>query len=290
MSTFKQIAELLTDRQEIRITIQKVGEDLVTITNLDFKKKGDPIHISGTPDELDEHYIAEISKPLQHKTAFSSNADKVAEDVEKSAKKPAASSSTSSSKKKTVRSGSKKPVATKKAPVKKAAPKKVVKAPVKKAAVKKAAPKKPDIKKGLSTLLENAKKDITTKGPAANQLNIEDEAKKVDQHFDTVMLAANLAFKEGRYADAIKDYTEAQTIKPGNVTAADSLEMSLKKQTFTEHMAAGKEAIAAQKFQDAVDIYTKAFDLFPMDKDADTQLGVARKKLAAFQLLNEDLV
>lgn len=276
MSTFKQIADLMADRQEIRITIQKVGEDLVTITNLDFKKKGDPIHISGTPDELDEHYIIEISKPLQHKTAFSSNADKVAEKAEKDGKaKPAATSSSSNKSKK-------KAAPKKKAPVKKAAP--VKKSPVK------AAPKKPEIKKGLSALLDKSKKDIAANKPAANQLDIEKEAQKIEEQYKAAMTAGNSAFKSKSYEVAAMSFKEALKLKPEDGRAKLDLQSATEWQDFTTFMEVGKEALTAQKFQDAVDAYAKAFNIFPKNDEVNTQLGISRKKLAAFQLLNEDLV
>lgn len=80
---FRQLSATLKDRQEIRISIKKIENDLVAVVTTDFKSGTKNIEMSGTPEELDENFIAEIEKPISAISSFKSNADEVKAEIEK---------------------------------------------------------------------------------------------------------------------------------------------------------------------------------------------------------------
>ena len=79
---FKQLAETLKDRQELRLTAKKIEGELVLIIAPDFQKEGTNIHMTGSPEELDENFFVELKKPLETKVEFQSNAGEVAAEEE----------------------------------------------------------------------------------------------------------------------------------------------------------------------------------------------------------------
>ena len=243
---FTQLAELLDDRQELRITVKKVDGDLVTITNTDFKNKGEAVHITGTPAELDEAFVAEIKKPLEApKATFQSNADEVAEEIKKEAKEDA------DSKKKPAKPAGKANAKKKSAPVKAAS-----------------GSKKKPIKK-------------------AEQLEIKPD---VSEEFDKLMAEAKLNIDADQHAEAIQYLEAALELNPDNKECKTVLKQAKDNLEFNTHMDEGKACMDKKDFQGAVDNYTKAIDIFPKDDIANSQLGIARKKLEAYNLLNDELV
>lgn len=234
MDTFKQLAGLMVDRQELRITITKVGEDLVTITNLDFKKKGEPLHITGTPEELDEHFVTELGKPLQHKAAFSSNADKVADKAQKDSEKKEVKSTPSS--------GSKKPV-------KKAA---------KKAA--KPAPNQPNIEQEAAKVEEQFNGFIND-GKAAQEKHEYAEAMK---HFEEALKLKPDDFETKKHLQIAKQNLNFRT-------KLDQGEEHLTNKKFQEAVDCFKEACnifpADEDAKTRLDLATKKLDAFNLLHD-----------------------
>lgn len=243
---FTQLAELLDDRQELRITVKKVEGDLVTITNTDFKNKGEAIHITGTPAELDEAYMNEIKKPIEiSKATFQSNADEVAGKIQEEKKDES----------KNHDNGSKK-LTSKKKPVKSA---------VKKSETKN---KKRPAKK-------------------AEQLELKPD---VTEEFDKMMAMAKEAMDDKKYTTA-KEYLEtALTLNPDDETCKSELELVNNQIDFDAHVVSGKQFMEKKEFQNAVDSFTKAFNIFNDNEEINSLLGTARKKLDAYNLLNDELV
>jgi len=95
------------------MTIKKIEGELVVIAVPSFKDEGKHIHITGTPEELDESFISELSKPIAAQVEFQSNAAEVATEVAEEKEEEKADT-----KKETEKS-----TKVKKAPVKKAAKK-----------------------------------------------------------------------------------------------------------------------------------------------------------------------
>ncbi len=89
---FKQLAALLVDRQEVRLNITKIKDSLVILAVPNFKEEGKAVNITGTPEELDENFITEFSKPMAVINTFSSNAAEVAKEIEEDAADDAKSS------------------------------------------------------------------------------------------------------------------------------------------------------------------------------------------------------
>lgn len=92
VSIFAIIATLLEDKQSVDLKIQKVGDELVLLVDPKINGKTAAFTMSGTPEEMDEHFITELQKPIEKIKAFVSTADKaeVADDeTEEKDKKPA---------------------------------------------------------------------------------------------------------------------------------------------------------------------------------------------------------
>lgn len=95
---FKEFASMLGDGDTLNITIKKKEEKLIiSIVPKVYKVKDDvhnkisPLVVSGTPEELEEGFIAAISSPIQKVTGLLANA----KEFEKSAEKAATNGKTS---------------------------------------------------------------------------------------------------------------------------------------------------------------------------------------------------
>lgn len=106
---FNELAELMSDRDIITLTLTKVnGKMSVSVmptkTGLKDEAKGklSPIIVSGTPDELDAEFIQAICQPLAKATGLLTNMDTFEKSMEAA---EAASKATTEAKKKEEKEG-----------------------------------------------------------------------------------------------------------------------------------------------------------------------------------------
>lgn len=191
---FTELSENLVDRQELRLSIKKIGNDLVVTATPNFKEAKHNIEMSGTPEEIDENFINEIKKPLAVKTAFSSNADEVTKELEEEA-----------AEEKTEKSNpKKKPDAKKKADTKNTTK---AKAPV----AKESAKEKPKVEEPVKEKApEKSSEEIKA---ASDKKQLEQYVKEGEQYM-----------KDRKYPEAADTFKKALEIEPGNALVKQKYE------------------------------------------------------------------
>ena len=177
---FKQLAAALDDRQDLRMNVKKIGEDLVVTVTPNFKEATKNIEMSGSPEEMDENFINEIKKPLEVKAAFSSNADEVKEELEEEEEEE------------------------------EEAPKKETSSSKKKPANKKAAPKKIEKEKA-----EKPKKEVVEKTEP-----VKEEGPSKKELFDGYMAEGKKLHEERNYQGSVDAYIKAHEIFPDKANNA----------------------------------------------------------------------
>ncbi len=119
------------------------------------------------------------------------------------------------------------------------------------------------------------------KKAAADAAVLEAEAQKREKDYAAAILAGNTALTAKRYDDAKKAFTAALAIKPSDKAAQAGLNAIVadvkKKQDFDRLMNQAREALAAKKDVEAVNLYQAALNLFPNDPDAKKGHAAAKK-------------
>ena len=89
METFKSLAEMLADGQQLTITLRKSGQELVASIMPDVSAVKDkavdnivPIVMSGTPEEFDDGFIGALKSGLPAATGLVANIKEYEESVE----------------------------------------------------------------------------------------------------------------------------------------------------------------------------------------------------------------
>jgi len=206
---FKELAETLVDRQELRMSIKKIGEDIVVVVTPDFKSGTKNIELSGTPDEMDENFLTEIKKPLEADKQFSSNAAEVTTEIEEEKETKEVKSKVT-------------PKSTEKVAAKKVTPK--VETPEEE--------KEEEEKIELEEVVENLETKTSDEIEAAiiEEVKIEEVKEEVKEKnqpttksFDELMAAGKQFFNDRLYQDAETSYKEALALKPDNEKAKAAL-------------------------------------------------------------------
>ncbi len=197
---FKELADTMSDRQEMRVNIKKIGEDLVVLVVPDFKNQGKNINMSGTPEEMDINFINELVNFKDAKVEFTAEVTTSTNDEEEEEVKG------------NIPAGSEKGREIAKA--KKEATKK---------AVKKVEPVKenPDHNEGPDPT-EEVKEEAKVEEPVIEAK--EEEVADVDfetqeETFEIKMAEGKALFDERKYADAKGKYQEALDLQPDNEKA-----------------------------------------------------------------------
>jgi epidermal growth factor receptor substrate 15 len=105
--------------------------------------------------------------------------------------------------------------------------------------------------------------------------------------YTALMAQGGDALKNKRYNDAIAAFTQAEKLYPKDADALQGLSDAQKAATadaqsqYAQLMLQGAAAMRAQRYQDAVQVYTNALTLVPNDQTAIQQLALAQKALAA---------
>jgi tetratricopeptide (TPR) repeat protein len=139
-------------------------------------------------------------------------------------------------------------------------------------------------------------KDATKALDDAKKAQEAEKKKKQAADYNSAIQAGKTAFAMKKYDEAIKAFTDAGQIMPGDKDAATLLkeaqtaktaaleaeakhkaEEAKKKEDFAKLMNAGKDALTAKKYDDAIRDYTDALKLMPGDKDATKALEDAKK-------------
>jgi tetratricopeptide (TPR) repeat protein len=140
--------------------------------------------------------------------------------------------------------------------------------------------------KDAADLLKAAEKGLADAKTAA------DAEKKKQADFDAALRSGSAALAAKKYDDAIRAYTEALKLKPGDKDATAGLnnakqaqDADKKKQKtaadYDNAIRAGKAALAAKKYDDAIKAFTEAGQLQPGDRDAAALLKDAQNAKAA---------
>jgi PRTRC genetic system protein E len=194
---FKQLAEALVDRQELRMNIKKIGDDLVVTVTPNFKEAKQNIEMSGTPEELDLNFITELKKPLEIKTTFTSNADEVATKLEEDLGEEKEIKEKATSKKSDKKADAKKKAGSK---TTKATPEEMAEEPAPKAEEKK--------------VIEKTPEEVES---AAKKKALEQYVKDGEQYM-----------KERKYPDAEAAFKKALDIEPENKLIKEKYESAAK--------------------------------------------------------------
>ncbi len=119
--------------------------------------------------------------------------------------------------------------------------------------------------------------------------------KKKRADYDAAMRTGRAALAAKQFDEAIKAFTDAGKLLPGDRDAATSLmeaqnakaaldteakrkaEEAKKREDFAKLLAAGHTALASKKYDDAIKAFTDALKLMPGDKDATRGLNDARQ-------------
>lgn len=265
MSTFfKEIAETMGDRQELRLNITKIGTDLVILAVPNFKDEGKHITISGSPEDLDLGFIEEIKKPLSVKAEkLISNADSVSTEEEEEEEEEEGKDNPPVTKK----ASGKGKTAMKKDKNKKPGDK--VEAPVPEVKVE----DKPEVKDNEFTdtqemILGKDKKEFTITMTADAP---EEKKEETPVLINENPQQTNTPVVEPEVKEELKEEEE---------------EGPSKDELFEFFMAEGKQAFADRKYNEAEDAYTKAVELKPDDKKAKSDLDQASKWVRAIAKLN----
>jgi tetratricopeptide (TPR) repeat protein len=132
-------------------------------------------------------------------------------------------------------------------------------------------------------------------GDAKQAQDAEKKKQKAAADYDNAIRTGKAALASKKYDDAIKAFTEAGQIQPGDRDAAALLkdaqnakvagdaeakrkaDEAKKQDEFVKLMAAGQAATGAKKYDDAIKAYTDALKLMPGDKEATKALNDAKQ-------------
>lgn len=245
---FTQLTELMKDRQEMRLTIKKVGDDFSIIAVPNFKDEGKHIYINGSPSELDEKFLEELGKPLKVEGSFSSNAEEVANEVKEEAEdnKPSKQTDTGKSKSTTGKSPAKKP-AKRSAATKKTKKEEPIQTndqhenDLEEALQPESEPGEetkehsegtianaeiPDPAAGTPMSKEEEQERATAYADARASVSEEEEAANIDKLFDGFMEEGKRLHADRKYTEAVSAFTSAVELKPNHKLANTELKKS----------------------------------------------------------------
>ena len=204
---FQELSALMQDKQIVKITITKVGEDLTILINKDAKL----INMSGTPEEIDGAFLShmKISPVTETKELVVTVADAPEVEEEEEEEEPNQTEKEKKEEKKAGKAKVEKPTTVKRD---------------KKEKVKKE--EKTD--KAHETELKETLTPEETPPPAAEEKKVDVEKAKAND-FKFFMDAGESAMKERNYNGAVEAYTKAVEYAPdGNTTAKAELEKASK--------------------------------------------------------------
>jgi tetratricopeptide (TPR) repeat protein len=126
---------------------------------------------------------------------------------------------------------------------------------------------------------------------AADAAKADADKKKREADYADAMKAGKAAMSLKKYDDAVKAFTEAGRLTPGDKDAAAALKDAkdaaaaeadkVKRQAdYADAMKAGRAAMTAKKYADAVKAFTEAGKILPGDKDAAAALKDAQNAAA----------
>ena len=262
---FTELFPLLEDKESIDLKVQRTGDELTILLVPKIKGKTATIAISGSPEDLNDGFMAELVKPVEKIKGLVSNASEAKiEDVEEEEEELEDTDD------------------EKDAPVGK-------KAAAKKAAPKKAAAKKTEGVKPVEPVKEE--KEVVPgadhpEGKTSEQIEAEIEAERLKEE------AEENARQEAEHEKVLAE--EQIAIEKAEKEAeekrkAEAAEKEAKaKGKFEAHMKAGDEAFEARKYELAEEEYQKATELFPENKVAIEKFEKAYKWVN--QLINAKIL
>jgi hypothetical protein len=194
---FTELAGMLEDKQQAKITIQKTGEELTVM----ITAKGKMITCSGSPAEMDENLIPGLKAEIEKGTFTMTVADAPASDKDEEEE----------DEKEDPKEDKKKEMAAKRAEA------------GKKGTTKRAAPAKPETKKEepkLGAKLEAKLEEKKSEDPEVKG-DDQSEAQNKQRVFNDAMARGLDLFKNKKYEESQKAYQEALDIFPDDKAAKE---------------------------------------------------------------------
>lgn len=263
MEFFNELSQLLTGTKKVTIIAQQVGDQLTVgffpeFASKDLNEKVKMVSITGTPQEMDEGFFAEIRKPIEAaSTGLKSNAEEVATEIKAAAEEELADEKAEAERKE-------KAASKKSAPVKKAAPTK--KAEVKKPETKKPAPKKEDKKK-----VDPDHNEGTTAEEIIENASIE-EVKPIELEEPETIIELDNETHEVTPAEVHQEYvesSEAICTTPEEPSPADKQKM------IDDLLEKGEDAMNLKEYKQAQTLFEEAMEL---SEDNPKSYNLAYKK------------
>lgn len=226
---FTEVGSLLEDKESIEVKIQRTGDELTVLLVPKIKGKTATITMSGTPEDLNDGFMEQLTIPVEKIKGLVSNAAEVKiEDAEEEEEEEG------SDEKKDKPAG------------KKAEPKK---ATAKKVTTKKAEEVKPKVEEPVAETKNEG--EINPVGKSTEEIEVEiqkqreeeeaakaaadkaakekaEEAARLQEAFDLSMKEGDEAFEARKYEDAEKHYQAASTLMPDHKAAKEKFEKANK--------------------------------------------------------------
>jgi colicin import membrane protein len=144
----------------------------------------------------------------------------------------------------------------------------------------KLAPTNPAVVKALQDL-DQARRAATAADAEQKKRQMEAELRKRQADYQAAMNAGRQALAAKRFDDAVRSFTDASRLQPGDPAAAAMLKEvdKARKADYARLMAQGKAAMTAKHYEDAVKAFTDALKAQPGDAAATGALKEANQAL-----------
>lgn len=235
---FTELFSLLEDKESIELKVQRTGDELTVLLVPKIKGKTATITICGSPEDLNEGFMEQLSIPVEKIKGLVSNASEVK--IEDAEEEEEEESEDDKKEKAEIKELAKKKEAPKKAAAKKSATKKVeepvaetktegeinpegksteeVKAEIEKQRIEEEEAAKEAAEK---VAREKAEKEAEEKQKA-------EEAAKLKEAFELAIKNGDEAFEARKYEEAEKHYQDASTLIPDHKAAKEKFEKANK--------------------------------------------------------------
>lgn len=245
---FTELFPLLEDKESIELKVQRTGDELTVLLVPKIKGKTATIAISGSPEDLNDGFMEQLTIPVEKIKGLVSNAAEVKiEDVEEEEEEE----SEDADDKKDAPAG------------KKAAPKK--------AAAKKVTTKKVGEVKPVEPVVETeTEKEFTTEGKSSDDIEAEIEKQRIEDEAAAKEVEDKIAQEKAEQeAEEKRKAEEEEKIKAEKA--------AFLQETFNTEIKLGDEAFEARKYEDAEKHYELATKILPEHKAASEKFEKAKK-------------
>jgi len=245
---FTELFPLLEDKESIELKVQRTGDELTVLLVPKIRSKTATVTISGSPEDLNDGFMEQLTIPVEKIKGLISNAAEVKiEDVEEEEEEE---SEDNDDKKE-------KPEAKKAAP--------------KKAAAKKVTSKKAEEVKPVEPVVETkTEEEFTPAGKSTEEIEAEIEKQRIADE-----AAAKEAADKAAQEKAEQEAEEKRKAEEEEKIKAEKA--AFLQETFNTEIKLGDEAFEARKYEDAEKHYELATKILPDHKAAKEKFLKAEK-------------